>query len=103
MLGIWVATYRWAGRLRRLLGPASQAGILAQSIQASIVVVLVFSLTEHEMGMGLSPLTVFTMVGLLQNAASYEARRAVSRVYSAARATPVAQPGALTFRPQEAR
>jgi O-antigen ligase len=77
MLGVWVATFRWAGGMRRRFGEASQVGALAQAIQACIVVVFFFSLTEHAMGMASSPLTVFTMVGLLRNSA---ARGGVARV-----------------------
>ena len=72
MLGVWIETYRWAGTIRRRFGELSATGTLAQGIQASIVVVLFFSLTEHAMGMASSPLVVFTMVGLLRNSAAYE-------------------------------
>jgi hypothetical protein len=72
MLGVWIETYRWAGMIRRRFGELSATGTLAQGIQASIVVVCFFSLTEHAMGMASSPLVIFTMVGLLRNAAAYE-------------------------------
>ena len=73
MLGIWIETYRWAGKIRRRFVQSSRIGALAQGIQASVVVILFFSLTEHAMGMASSPLTVFTMVGLLRNLAAHEA------------------------------
>lgn len=104
MLGIWIATYRWAGHLRSLFGDTSRVGVLAQAIQSSIVVVLFFSLTEHEMGMALSPLTVFTMVGLLRNMASYELRRAIPKYRKRADRISRAREGkTLTLRPREAQ
>lgn len=73
MLGVWIETYRWAGKIRRRFVESSRIGALAQGIQASVIVILFFSLTEHAMGMASSPLTVFTMVGLLRNLVAHEA------------------------------
>jgi O-antigen ligase len=74
MLGIWVATYRWAGRLRSMFSETSQIGMLAQGIQASVIVLLCFSFTEHALGTGFGPLTLFTFVGLLRNVAAHEGK-----------------------------
>jgi O-antigen ligase len=103
MAGIWVATYRWARRLRNLFGQNSQVGVLAQAVQACIVVVFFFSLTEHAMGMALSPLTVFTMVGLLRNLAAYEARRIGAGSQTSVGTTQVSGAQALVLRPREAQ
>jgi len=74
MLGIWVATYRWAGRLRSMFSETSQIGMLAQAVQACVVVLLFFSFTEHALGTGFGPLTLFTFVGLLRNVAAHEVK-----------------------------
>jgi O-antigen ligase len=74
MLGVWVATYRWAGRLRRRFEEGSTAGALCESVQAVVLLVFFSSFTGTTMVMATTPLVVFTMVGLLRNVASYECR-----------------------------
>lgn len=78
MLGVWVATYRWAWGLRQRFGDASETGILATAVQGCIVAVFFFSLTEQAMFMASTPLTVFALVGLLRNLAAYEARAKIA-------------------------
>lgn len=74
MLGVWVTTYRWAGRLRHKLRDDSTAAALCDVVQASVVVTLFSSLTGTTMVMATTPLFVFTMVGLLRNVVAFECR-----------------------------
>ena len=74
MLGVWVTTYRWAGRLRHRLRDGSTAAALCDVVQASVVVTLFSSLTGTTMMMATTPLFVFTMVGLLRNVVAFESR-----------------------------
>jgi O-antigen ligase len=72
MLGVWVATYRWAGRLRRRFEETSSAAALCQSVQATVLMTFFSSLTGTSMVMATTPLLVFTLVGLLRNVTAYE-------------------------------
>jgi O-antigen ligase len=74
MLAVWVATYRWAGHLRRRFEEASNAAALCESVQAAVLMAFFSSLTGSTMVMASTPLVVFTIVGLLRNVASYECR-----------------------------
>lgn len=74
MLGVWVTTYCWAGRLRHRLQNGSTAAALCDVVQASVVVTLFSSLTGTTMMMATTPLFVFTMVGLLRNVVAFESR-----------------------------
>lgn len=77
MLGVWVATYRWAGRLRRKFQEGTTAAALCEVVQASVLVTFFSSLTGTTMMTATTPLFVFTMVGLLRNVAIWECRSGV--------------------------
>lgn len=79
MLGIWVATYRWAGRLRERVQDGTIAAALCEGVQACVLVTLFSSLTGTTMAMATTPLFVFTMVGLLRNVVACECRPRVAK------------------------
>lgn len=78
MLGVWISTYRWAGRLRRLFPEGSMAATLCHAVQAAVLVTLLSSFSGTSMMMASTPLTVFTLVGLLQNLASSQCKAQVA-------------------------
>lgn len=74
MMGIWLSTYRWAGLLRRRFRPESHGAALCEAVRAAVLVTFFSSVTGTTMMMATTPLTVFTIVGLLRNLACSEAR-----------------------------
>ncbi|HEV2490507.1 MAG TPA: O-antigen ligase family protein [Candidatus Acidoferrales bacterium] len=74
MLGVWVSTYRWAGRMRRKFHVQSEAAAFCEGVQASVLATFFSSLTGTTMLMATTPLFVFTMVGLLRNVVAWECR-----------------------------
>ena len=93
MLGVWVATYRWAGCMRLLFRDKSKAGALCDAVQASVLLTLFSSITGTTMMMATTPLFVFTMVGLLRNVAASEYKAMIVRSTLLNAATGLPNPG----------
>lgn len=85
VLGVWVSTYRWAGWLRRRFRDGSEAAALCEGVQAAVLVTFFSSFTGTSMMMAATPLTVFTVVGLLRNVACAEYRAQTARLIAKAR------------------
>jgi O-antigen ligase len=74
MLGVWVATFRWVGKQKKIFESGSFGHCLAQGIQACIVLEFGMSFTEHMMGTAVTSLTILTMVALLLNLVGWKYR-----------------------------
>jgi O-antigen ligase len=74
MLGVWVATFRWVGKQKKIFEPGSFGHCLAHGIQACIVLEFGMSFTEHMMGTAVTSLTILTMVALLLNLVGWKYR-----------------------------
>ena len=85
MLGVWVSTYRWAGQLRRTFPEGSMAATLCHGVQAAALVTFLSSFSGTSMMMASTPLTVFTLVGLLRNLACSECKAQVASSISVVR------------------
>jgi O-antigen ligase len=92
MLGVWVSTFRWVARQKEIFAQGSFGHCFALGIQASIVLELIMSFTEHMMGTAVSSLTIFTLVGLFVNLVGWKYRVAALIGSHANRLEPV-QPG----------
>ena len=69
MMGIWISTYQWIKRFRETFPEFTFGHAFARGVQACVLLEFCLSFTEHSMGTAVTSLTIFTMVGLLQNLA----------------------------------
>jgi O-antigen ligase len=74
MVGVWIATFRWAGKQKLIFEAETFGHCLAQGIQACIILEFFMSFTEHMMGTAVTSLTIFTMVCLLLNLVGWKYR-----------------------------
>jgi O-antigen ligase len=70
MMGIWISTYRWLKRIREQFPEFTFGHAFARGVQACVLLEFCLSFTEHSMGTAVTSLTIFTMVGLVQNLAA---------------------------------
>lgn len=74
MLGVWIATFRWVRKQKKIFEDGSFGFCFALGIQACIVLEFFMSFTEHMMGTAVSSLTILTMVGLFLNLVGWKYR-----------------------------